>query len=98
MGDVNIDFLNINGPLYKRLCNFLKTHGLTQLINDPTRINDHSQTVIDLIMVSDTCKISQKGVIVYGISDHFLTYCTRKVRRSPVNCHNSIKSRSQGLI
>ena len=26
-------------------------------------------------------------VNVYGISDIFLTYCTREVKRSPIKCH-----------
>lgn len=94
MADNNIDVLNTNGPLYNGFCDFLKMHGLTQLISVPTRITEHSQTAIDHIMVSDTCKIMQSGVIVYGISDHFLTYCTRKVKRAPINCHRSLKIRS----
>lgn len=94
LDDVNIDILNENGSLHNALLNFLKTFGLTQLINDPTRISEHSQTAVDLIMVSDKCQISHIGVIVYGITDHFLTYCTRKVRTTPMNCHNSIKSKT----
>ena len=94
MADNNIDVLNTEGPLYNGFCDFLKMHGLTQLISVPTRITEHSQTAIDHIIVSDTGKILQSGVIVYGISDHFLTYCTRKVKRAQIKCHKSVKSRS----
>lgn len=72
LGDTNIDFFNENGPLYNALSEFLKTFS-QQLINEPTRISEHSQTAIDLVMVSDKCKILHSGVIVYGVSDHFLT-------------------------
>jgi len=71
MADNNIDVLNTEGPLYNGFCDFLKMHGLTQLISVPTRITEHSQTAIDHIIVSETSKILQSGVIVYGISDHF---------------------------
>ena len=33
----------------------------------------------DLILISDTDKVSQSGVIDLGISDHCLIFCTRKV-------------------
>lgn len=90
----NIDVLNAEGPLYNGFCDFLKMHGLTQLISVPTRITEHSQTAIDHVIVSDPSKILQSGVIVYGISDHFFTYCTRKVKSAQIKCHKSVKSRS----
>ena len=48
-------------------------------------------------MVSNNDKISKSGVITPGLSDHFMTYCTRKVKREPrevFNKHNSVKLRS----
>lgn len=67
---------------------------LTQLISEPTRVNHTSQTTIDLIMVSDKANISQHGVIPYGISDHFMTFCTRKVHRETFSNHKTVKMRS----
>ena len=36
-------------------------------------------------------KVYQKGMIDVGISDHQLTYCTRKIRRIKHNMHNQIQ-------
>ena len=67
---------------------------LKQLINEPTRITTTSSSTIDLIMVSNNDKISKSGVITLGLSDHFMTYCTRKVKREVLNKHNNVKLRS----
>ena len=39
-------------------------------------------------------KISQKGVIDVGISDHELTYCNRTSKRIKPNMHNPIQVQS----
>ena len=44
----------------------------------------------DLILVSDPLKISQSGVIDLGVSDHLLTYCTRKIKKILYNKHNNV--------
>ena len=35
----------------------------------------------------------QSGLLSVGISDHLITYCTRKVNRAPVNKHNTFQIR-----
>ena len=47
-----------------------------------------------MIIVSDEEKISQSGVIPIGISDHFLTYCTRHSLKTKFKKHNTKHSRS----
>ena len=59
-----------------------------------TRVSKTSSTTFDLILVSDTDKIFQRGVLDLGISDHCLTYCTRKILRNTINSHNTVKIRS----
>ena len=39
-------------------------------------------------------KVSQKGIINIGLSDHQLIYCTRKILRAKLNRHNQIQVRS----
>ena len=39
-------------------------------------------------------KVSQKGVIDVGLSDHQLIFCTRKIRRTRHNMHNQIQTRT----
>ena len=53
-------------------------HDLMQLIQCPTRITCSTSTLIDHILASFPSRVSQKGVINVGLSDHQLMFCTRK--------------------
>ena len=66
----------------------------TQLINKPTRVTPTSKSANDLIFVSDLQKVCQSGVVTFGVSDHFLTYCTKKNTKQVFNKHKTIKIRS----
>ena len=65
-----------------------------QLIAQFTSVFPTSKTTIDLILTTDKSKISQSGVIEYGVSDHYIIYCTRKIQKALFNYHKSIKIRS----
>ena len=93
LGDFNICLLK-NSNLAKNYKNLLKSFNFTQLINSPTRVTQTSSTLIDHIHTSNTDKICQAGVIETGLSDHYITYCTRKVVRGMINKHNTISTRS----
>ena len=45
-------------------------HCLKQLIQSPTCVTYSILTLIDNILISTTSKVSQKGVINVGVSDH----------------------------
>ena len=68
---------------YKEFC---QIHSLKQLITCPTR--EVFSTLIDHILTNSTEKVFQSGVIDYGISDHQLIFCTRKVKRVKSHKHN----------
>ncbi len=88
MGDFNTNVhQTVDKGLMKHFRNFCRMFDLTQLISDSTRITNTSASCIDLILVSDKDKITQSGVISIGISDHFLTFCTRKVSRGTLRKH-----------
>ena len=59
-----------------------------------TRVTSTSESIIDLIFVSDPNKICQSGTITVGLSDHYMTYCTRKTTKVQNNKHKTIKIRS----
>ena len=63
--------------------------GLKHLITELTRICNNSESAIDLILVTDYEKVCQSGVLSDAISDHLITYSTRKVNRAPVNNRNT---------
>ena len=87
--------LPTNNVLVNALRNFEHAFGLKQLIVEPTRVCINKASAIDLILVSDPEKVCQSGVLLcVGISDHLLTYCTRKVTRAYVNKHKTIRIRS----
>lgn len=48
----------------------------------------------DLILVSDTDRIFQSGVINTCFSDHCVVFCTRKLTKISIGSHNTVKLRS----
>ncbi len=78
LGDFNIDLKISTTATSKSYKNMLNVSNLKQLIQEPTRVTPSSCTIIDHILCNNEEKISQSGVIPTGISDHFMTFCTRK--------------------
>ena len=67
--------------LGRHLLKILNPYGLKNVINQPTRIAEKTQTIIDLIITSSPEKITVKGVSHLGISDHSLVYANIRVRK-----------------
>ena len=67
---------------------------MKQLINEPTRITENTSSVIDHIICSDVSKVCQSGAIPVGISDHLITFCTRKIFKGQFNKHKYTTIRS----
>ena len=76
---------------YQEFCNIF---GFRQLISCPTRISRCSSTIIDHILASYPDRVSDKGIIDIGISDHQLIFCTRKTLKSKTGSHKQISFRS----
>ena len=94
----SLDLRNLNYPLmskYKELC---QTSSLEEIIQEPTRITSTTSSLLEHILTNTGWKISQKGVIDVGLSNHQLIYCTRKILRTKANMHNQIRqARIQGV-
>ena len=73
---------------YKELC---QTFSVKEIIQEPTRITSTTSSLLDYILTNAGWKISQKGVIDVGLSDHQLIYCTQKILRTKGNMHNQIR-------
>ena len=67
---------------------------MKQLITSPTRITSSSISTIDLILISDTNKVSQAGVLGTYFSDHQVIYCTRKCTKQFIVKHKTIQIRT----
>ena len=88
------DVRNLSSPLlskYKELCQIFS---LKEIIQEPTRVTSSTSSLLDHILTNSGWKISQKGVIDVGLSDHQLIYCIRKISRTKTNRHNQIRVRS----
>jgi len=90
------DESNFTTPLYltKKYVELVRTFGLTQLIEEPTRTTDKTSSLLDHILVNTPSKVSQSGVLNKCLSDHDIIYMTRKHQNIKIGQHNTIKIRS----
>lgn len=71
LGDINIDQLHEN--IFEQC---LHSYDFTQIINEPTRITNFSQKLIDVIFINNPDLIVNAGTMdSLGISDHKAIYC-----------------------
>ena len=54
------------------------SHTLSRLIVEPTETTERIKTLVDYILANFSEKFIQSGVTETELSDHQLTYCTRK--------------------
>ena len=97
LGDININLLSketlcIRKPKY--YTEFCSLHGLRQLLTGPNRITESTSTLLDHILTNSADRVSQSGILEIGLSDHMLTYCTRKITRKKLFEHKYIQIRS----
>ena len=79
LGDLNIDCLSTNNsPNRDKIIEIFDIYGLEQMINEPTRITDKSNTLIDLCITNSPANVVNSGVLHLSISDHSLVYMVRK--------------------
>ena len=93
LGDFNRNLLNCE--IERDWGNFTSSLGLTQLISEPTRVTQESQTLIDHIYTNNEETIQSVSVEKMCISDHFAVFCNRKSHASfSKNTHQVITYRS----
>jgi exonuclease III len=73
-GDLNCNLINNESPDTQALVTFCITMNLTQLIAEPTRVTASSQSLIDVILVSNPGIVMESGVVMSTISDHYVCY------------------------
>lgn len=87
-GDFNIDMLDVTSSATAYTVEFFQSFGLTQLINEPTRITSESTTLIDYIITSNVNLVCSSSVVcVHELFDHHLIRCTVDIpqhKRHPV--------------
>ena len=85
----------LNQEIERDWGNFTASLGLNQLISEPTRVTQESQTLIDHIYTNNEETIQCVSVEKMCISDHFAVFCNRKSHASACkNIHQVITYRS----
>ena len=93
LGDFNKNLLNVDTE--REWGNFTTSLGLTQLVNEPTRVTNTSQTLIDHIYTNTEENIQRVHVERLCLSDHYGVFCNRKSQSNiSKNSHQIITYRS----
>ena len=69
MGDINIDLLNGHNT---RWPNLTKSFGLSQLIDEPTRVTLETSTLLDHVLVSDIHFVQEYSCLFKGDMTRYL--------------------------
>ena len=70
-GDFNINLLNYETDIYsQKLTDIMANHGFIQTVSRPTRITDHSATLIDHVYSNISENISSTNIVTLDLSDH----------------------------
>ena len=80
--------------LTKGYLDFCFSFFLEQLISIPTRVTSKTAILIDYVLTNSSQKVTQRGVIELGKSDHDYVHCIRKTPSLKLNKQNDISIRS----
>ena len=80
LGDFNCDLLSSTTSNHTRkFLDLIEVFQFDQIITQPTRITQNSETLIDVALTNSPENIANSGVLHVGISDHSLIYICRKI-------------------
>lgn len=80
-GDFNSNMLDNSGN-GKKFKDVLQLVNFKNVIKNPTRVTEHSSTIIDLICTNNMPKVNSAGVIDFCIADHKFIYISFKLAKS----------------
>ena len=89
LGDFNIDLLRRTSPMYSSYMELLSFFGCEQLIVEPTRVSSNSSSLIDHVITNVSELVQESGVVCSGFSDHFLTFCSRRIQKGLLSTSNT---------
>ena len=82
VGDNNIDLMLINvNQNYRKYVNSILSTTTKSAIDLPTRITDHSKTLLDHIYVNDPKHSYKSGVLLCDLSDHMSTFVCISIKK-----------------
>lgn len=85
-GDFNLNLFN-NSSATRYFTNILQIFDLNQLITEPTRISDNTETLIDLVITDMNESVMESGTVDMSDleCDHELTYCVMNLKKEPID-------------
>ena len=97
VGDFNQDLIKYDNNVdYQNLIDNAHNHGFVQLVSRPTRITEHSATLIDHVYTNNVDSTLSCNILTVDLSDHLaihtkisLTNSSEQPRRNTVNPNNS---------
>ena len=101
LGDLNKNMLpNSKGSKGEKqeLIHFSRILDLSQLIKEPTRVSDKSQTLIDIILVNNEHRVVDSGVVPFPLIDHHLICCVLKASVTTKAPPRTIEHRSYKIL
>jgi hypothetical protein len=76
VGNINIDFFKFTShSSTEKYLNMLYAYNFLPIITKPTRLTDHTKTLIDHIYTNAYSDQISSGILLYDISDHLPVFC-----------------------
>ncbi len=80
VGDLNTDLIKYDSDIHSQnLIDTTSNRGFVQVISRPTRITDHSSTLLDHIYSNKVENLVASSVLTVDLSDHLATYALVKI-------------------
>lgn len=93
MGDINIDLLKyIDHPKTNDYLEDIFSQGFIPLITKPSRITNHSATLIDHIYTNKRETHSSSGIVITDLSDHFGIFSITNLSHKKKLIHKAVSS------
>ena len=95
LGDLNFNYI-MDETLSTNPIHYIETaYDMHQLIDQPTRVDDKTSSVLDVILTSHPALHRKSAVLKYTLSDHYLIYTHMEFEHTKpsVDDHNTVKFR-----
>ena len=97
LGDLNFNHV-MDETLSTNLIHYIETaYNMHQLIDQPTRVDDKTSSVLDVILTSHPALHRKSAVLKYTLSDHYLLYTHMEFEHTKPSVvdHNTVKFRDK---
>ena len=100
LGDLNFNYI-LDETLSTNPIHYIETaYDMHQLIDQPTRVDDKTSSVLDVILTSHPALHRKSTVLKYTLSDHYLIYTHMEFENTKPSVvdHNTVKFRDMKIF